>query len=73
MRRSFTDFLIDSLTKKLIVNVSTNDLANYLRAKGKMPPKEAGVPTFEAHDFNEEVILRHQRACSIDHLASVHF
>jgi len=59
MRRSFTDFLVESLTKKLIVNVGTNELGNYLRAKGKMPAKEAGVPTFEPHDFNEEVILRH--------------
>lgn len=73
MRRSFTDFLIESLTKKLIVNISTNELSNYLRAKGKMPAKEAGVPTFEPHDFNEEVILRHQRACSIEHLATIHF
>ena len=44
MRRHFTDFVIESITKKLIVNIGTNEFANYLRLKGKMPPKESSVP-----------------------------
>ena len=27
---------------------------------------------FESHEFNEEVILKHQRGCGINHLATIH-
>ena len=72
LRRCFTDFLIESITKKLIVNVGTNEFINYLKLKGKIPTKENQLPSFESHDFNEEVIIKHQRGCSIYHLATVH-
>ena len=35
--------------------------------------KDSSLGSFESHDFNEEVILLHQRAFSVlDHMCTVH-
>jgi hypothetical protein len=45
---------------------------NYLRQKIKVLPKDYSAGSFEGHEFNEDVIIKHQRGCSIEHLATVH-
>jgi hypothetical protein len=67
------EFLIRSLSQKATVGISTQEYLSAMRGLSRIPQKDSYFGSFESHDFNEEVILLHQKTYqTLDHLATVH-
>lgn len=54
------------------MGITNIELAAYLKYKGVLSAKENTVASFESHELNEDIIIKHQSAVEIDHLGAIH-